>query len=115
MPLGTKLVFPLNDLGFTRMRGQVVIDDRSRPSDVGGAVRFFVGSQGSRTRSVLSRLKVNRPYHSPRRSQASTKLSTGSICICCAASRMRKNWQRHGNSSVKIPPSRNSSRQVYRI
>lgn len=42
VPLGTKLVFPLNDLGFTRMRGQVVIDDRSRPSDVGGAVRFFV-------------------------------------------------------------------------
>ena len=42
VPLNTKLVFPIEGLGFTRIRGRVAIDDRSSPSDIGGAVRFFV-------------------------------------------------------------------------
>jgi Protein of unknown function (DUF1549)/Protein of unknown function (DUF1553)/Planctomycete cytochrome C len=42
VPLNSRLVYPIEGLGFTRMRGQVAVDDRSRPSDVGGAVRFFV-------------------------------------------------------------------------
>ncbi|MFZ0590255.1 MAG: DUF1549 domain-containing protein [Bryobacteraceae bacterium] len=41
-PLNTKLVYPIEGLGFTQMRGRVAIDDRSRPSDIGGSVRFFV-------------------------------------------------------------------------
>jgi hypothetical protein len=41
-PLGAQLFYPIQSLGFTRMRGRVVIDDRSRPSDIGGSVRFFV-------------------------------------------------------------------------
>jgi hypothetical protein len=44
VPLNTKLVFPIEGLGFTRIRGRVAIDDRSSPSDIGGAVRFFVFS-----------------------------------------------------------------------
>ena len=43
-PLNTKLVFPIEGLGFTRIRGRVAIDDRSNPSDIAGAVRFFVFS-----------------------------------------------------------------------
>ena len=39
---GSRMVVPLDGLGFTRMRGQVVLDDRSLPSDIEGAVRFFV-------------------------------------------------------------------------
>jgi mono/diheme cytochrome c family protein len=42
VPLNTRLVYPIGDLGFTRIRGRVAIDDRSRPSDIGGAVRFFI-------------------------------------------------------------------------
>ncbi|HEY7212086.1 MAG TPA: DUF1549 domain-containing protein [Bryobacteraceae bacterium] len=42
VPLNSKLVYPLEELGFTRMRGRVVVDDRSRPSDIAGSVRFFV-------------------------------------------------------------------------
>ncbi|MGA8599357.1 MAG: DUF1549 domain-containing protein [Bryobacteraceae bacterium] len=42
VPLNTKLVYPIEGLGFTQMRGRVAIDDRSRPSDIGGSVRFFV-------------------------------------------------------------------------
>ena len=45
VPLGAKLLFPLNDLGFTRIRGRVLIDERSEPSDVGGSVRFFIFGQ----------------------------------------------------------------------
>ena len=42
VPLNSKLVYPIEGLGFTRMRGRVAVDDRSRPSDIGGSVRFFV-------------------------------------------------------------------------
>jgi hypothetical protein len=42
VPLNTRLLFPIEGLGFTRMRGKVAVDDRSHPSDIAGAVRFFV-------------------------------------------------------------------------
>jgi hypothetical protein len=42
VPLNARLLFPIDGLGFIRMRGRVAIDDRSRPSDIGGAVRFFI-------------------------------------------------------------------------
>lgn len=45
VPLGTKLVFPLNGLRFTRMRGRVLIDEHSQPSDIAGSVRFFIFGQ----------------------------------------------------------------------
>lgn len=41
-PLNSRFVFPIGGLGFTRMRGKVAIDDNSRPSDIGGAARFFL-------------------------------------------------------------------------
>ncbi len=42
VPLNTRLVFPIEGLGFTRIRGTVAMDDRSRADDIGGAVRFFL-------------------------------------------------------------------------
>jgi len=42
VPLGTTLSLPIASQGYTRMTGTVVVDDRSRPSDIGGSVRFFV-------------------------------------------------------------------------
>ncbi|MGA7412429.1 MAG: DUF1549 domain-containing protein [Bryobacteraceae bacterium] len=41
-PLSSPLFFPIRSLGVTRIRGRVVVDDRSRPADIGGSVRFFV-------------------------------------------------------------------------
>ena len=41
-PLGAPLFFPIRSLGLTRLHGRVVVDDRSRPADIGGRVRFFV-------------------------------------------------------------------------
>jgi hypothetical protein len=42
VPLNTRLLFPIQGLGFTRLRGTVAVDDRSRPSDIAGSVRFFI-------------------------------------------------------------------------
>ncbi len=42
MPLGTRLAVPIGGRGFTRMRGRVVLDDRSVTDEIEGAVRFFV-------------------------------------------------------------------------
>ena len=41
-PPGSRFVLPIKELGFTRMRGRVALDDRSLPSDIEGAVRFFI-------------------------------------------------------------------------
>jgi hypothetical protein len=41
-PLGAPLFYPIRSLGLTRIHGRVVVDDRSRPADIGGSVRFFV-------------------------------------------------------------------------
>jgi hypothetical protein len=42
VPLNTKLLFPIDGLGFTRIRGRVAMDDQSLPSDIAGAARFFI-------------------------------------------------------------------------
>ncbi|MGA2133636.1 MAG: DUF1549 domain-containing protein [Bryobacteraceae bacterium] len=42
MPPGGRLVLPLEGAGYTRMRGRVALDDRSRTDDIEGAVRFFI-------------------------------------------------------------------------
>jgi hypothetical protein len=36
------LVFPIEGLGYTRLRGRIAVDDSSTPDDVGASVRFFV-------------------------------------------------------------------------
>jgi hypothetical protein len=36
------LVFSIEGLGYTRLRGRIAIDDSSTPDDVGASVRFFV-------------------------------------------------------------------------
>jgi hypothetical protein len=53
MPPGSRLVIPIDGLGFTRIRGRVALDDRSLPDDIEGAVRFFVfGAEPDRERLV---------------------------------------------------------------
>ncbi len=42
MPPGSRMVLPLEGLGYTHMRGKVALDDRSTADDVEGAVRFFI-------------------------------------------------------------------------
>jgi len=42
MPPGSRLVIPIDGLGYVRMRGRVVLDDRSLADDIEGAVRFFI-------------------------------------------------------------------------
>jgi hypothetical protein len=42
MPPGGRIVIPLDGIGYTRMRGRVAVDDRSRADDIEGAVRFFI-------------------------------------------------------------------------
>ena len=50
---GTRLVLPIDGLGFVRMRGRVALDDRSLPDDIEGAVRFFIfGAEPDRERLV---------------------------------------------------------------
>jgi len=49
----TRLVLPMDGLGYVRMRGRVALDDRSLPDDIQGAVRFFIfGAEPDRERLV---------------------------------------------------------------
>lgn len=41
-PLNARLIFPIDGLGFTRIKGRVAVDDGSRANDIGGSVRFFL-------------------------------------------------------------------------
>ncbi|HXM45038.1 MAG TPA: DUF1549 domain-containing protein [Bryobacteraceae bacterium] len=41
-PPGSRLVIPIEGLGYVRMRGRVALDDRSTTDDIEGAVRFFI-------------------------------------------------------------------------
>ena len=42
MPPGSRMVIPIDGLGYVRMRGSVALDDRSTTDDIEGAVRFFI-------------------------------------------------------------------------
>ena len=42
MPPGGRLVVPLGGAAYSRLRGRVALDDRSRADDIEGAVRFFI-------------------------------------------------------------------------
>jgi len=53
MAPGSSLVIPIDGLGYVRMRGRVVLDDRSTTDDIEGAVRFFIfGAEPDRERLV---------------------------------------------------------------
>jgi Protein of unknown function (DUF1549)/Protein of unknown function (DUF1553)/Planctomycete cytochrome C len=41
-PLNGRLIYSIEGLGFTRMKGSVAVDDRSRSSDIGASARFFI-------------------------------------------------------------------------
>jgi hypothetical protein len=52
-PPGSRLVIPLDGLGYVRIRGRVALDDRSTTDDIEGAVRFFIfGAEPDRERLV---------------------------------------------------------------
>jgi hypothetical protein len=53
MPPGSRLVIPIDGLGYVRIRGRVALDDRSTSDDIEGSVRFFVfGAEPDRERLV---------------------------------------------------------------
>jgi hypothetical protein len=53
MPPGSRLVIPIDGLGYVRIRGRVALDDRSTTDDIEGAVRFFIfGAEPDRERLV---------------------------------------------------------------
>jgi hypothetical protein len=53
MPPGSRLVIPIDGLGYVRIRGQVALDDRSTTDEIEGAVRFFIfGAEPDRERLV---------------------------------------------------------------
>jgi hypothetical protein len=53
MAPGSRLVIPLEGLGYVRIRGRVALDDRSTTDDIEGAVRFFIfGAEPDRERLV---------------------------------------------------------------
>jgi hypothetical protein len=51
MPPGSRLVIPIEGLGYVRVRGRVALDDRSTSDDIEGAVRFFIFRRGARSAS----------------------------------------------------------------
>ncbi len=66
LPLNTRLVYPIEGLGFTRLRGRVAIDDSSEPSDVGGAVRFFVFNSEPDPERLI-KVEGDAPFEAPPR------------------------------------------------
>ncbi len=42
VPLGTTLVFPIEGLGLTRLRGAAVVDDAGKRDDIETSARFFI-------------------------------------------------------------------------
>lgn len=66
VPLGTTMTVNIEGLGATRLRGRAGLDDASRPSDIGGFVRFFVfGAEPDRYQ--LIRIAGERPVAEPAR------------------------------------------------
>lgn len=64
VPLNTRMNYPVEGLGFTRMSGDVLVDERSRPSDIAGSARFFVfGAEPDAERLV--KLEGNPPTPEP--------------------------------------------------
>ncbi|MFN7996212.1 MAG: PSD1 and planctomycete cytochrome C domain-containing protein [Bryobacteraceae bacterium] len=65
-PLGSRVVLSIDGSGFTRMRGKVLLDDRSRPGDINGAVRFFVFAAEPNPEQLV-RVSGEPPFPAPAR------------------------------------------------
>jgi len=64
VPLGRTLIYNLEGLGATRLRGSVVVDDKSGESDIGASVRLFVfASQPDHQQ--LAKVSGDRPVPAP--------------------------------------------------
>jgi hypothetical protein len=59
--------------GFTRFRAQVFVDERSRQSDIGPAVRFFVFTEKPNP-DQLMRLQGKAPYQPPQKKWTAAEL-----------------------------------------
>ena len=60
VPVGTTMIYNIEGLGLTRLRGQAGVDDGARASDVGPTVRFFVFAEEP-DRHQLIRVTGERP------------------------------------------------------
>jgi hypothetical protein len=64
------LVFSIEGLGYTRLRGRIAVDDSSTPDDVGASVRFFVfAEQPDRQQMVAVAGDPPVPFPVPAKSQ----------------------------------------------
>jgi hypothetical protein len=73
IPLGRTLIYNLEGLGATRLRGQVVVDDGGQESDIGATVRLFVfGVEPDRQQlvKVMGERPVAAPAHLKDRDRA---------------------------------------------
>ncbi len=64
-PLGTTLIFNIDGMGFTRLRGEAAVDDSGNRDDVEAAARFFIFTEQP-DRDELVRVTGQPPVAPPR-------------------------------------------------
>ena len=69
------MVWNIAGKGFTRFRAQAAIDERSRQSDIGPAVRFFVFTEKPEPRSSDPSCRVMPRYQPPRKQWTSQRIA----------------------------------------
>jgi hypothetical protein len=73
-PIPSTMTWKIEGKGYTRFRAQAMIDDRSRPSDIGPAVRFFVFTEKPNSDQLI-RLEGQLPYRPPAKEWTSESLT----------------------------------------
>ena len=66
VPVGTTMIYNIEGLGLTRIRGRAGMDNAARASDIGASVRFFVFADEP-DRHQLIRVNGERPVPEPAR------------------------------------------------
>lgn len=64
IPLGRTLIYNIDGLGATRLKGRLVLDDAGQESDVGASVRLFIFAQQP-DHQQLVKVTGNRPVEAP--------------------------------------------------
>jgi len=72
--MSSPMMWNIADKGFTRFRAQAAIDERSRKSDVGPAVRFFVFTAKPNPEQLI-RIEGSPAYQPPRKNWTSAELA----------------------------------------
>ena len=73
MPVGTMVMYPIDGLGLTRLKGAVGVDESARSSDINPNVRFFVFT-AKPDRDRLVRVAGNPPVEAPQPEHDANKL-----------------------------------------